>query len=343
MKPEHRAVIDVGTNSIKMLVADTVGGRVQPVLETSAKQAVRLGQGFYATRYLQPLAINAAAQAVADLVARARAFEPVSIRVIATSAVREALNREELVRAVRNACGAELEVITGDREAEWVFRGVTSDPTLAVCPLVILDVGGGSTEVIVTDGRTVCFRRSFDIGAVRLMEILQPRDPPHSGDWRRCEDFLGEFFSGLIAPLMTTSLRDRTDRMRLIGTGGTAACLASMQAKGKQKDWLTAQATRITHADLHAQAERLWSLTLAERKNVPGLPAKRADVIQTGVAIFDAAMPYLHFAEMSVSRRGVRFGVLVNAASAPVVVPKEATPIAAISLPDYQAEPIVAG
>src|SRR5262245_3655645 len=118
MRPEHRAVIDVGSNSIKLLVADTAGGRVRPVLETKAQQPVRLGRGFYSNRRLQPESIIAAAQAVAELAKESRGYSPVSIRAVATSAVRDAHNCEELVRAVRAVCGLQLEVISGDREAE---------------------------------------------------------------------------------------------------------------------------------------------------------------------------------------------------------------------------------
>jgi len=312
IKPEHRAVIDVGTNSIKLLVADTAGGSVRPLLEAGAQQPIRLGRGFYPKRSLRRESIVAAAQAIAQLAKKSRDFSPLSIQTVATSAIREAHNREELVTAVRDACGLELEVISGDREAEWVFRGVASDPAFAGCPSVILDVGGGSTEIIVSNGAEVCFRRSFDLGAVRLMEHLQLRDPPTSTDRSRCEDFLAEFFGGLVTPVLTSSRYSRTEATHLIGTGGTAACLANMKAKGTESDWLVAQAAHIRRSELRAQLERLWKMTLSERKKIPGLPENRADIILTGAAIFEAAMTHFEFAELSVSRRGLRFGALLS-------------------------------
>ena len=148
----RRAVIDVGTNSVKLLVAQVAGHEVRPLLEESKQ--TRLGSGFYETHCLQPEAIASTAKAVARFAEIARQQEVSPIRVIATSAARDALNAQELTSAIEAASGLKVEIISGEQEADWVFQGVTSDQRFASERLLLLDVGGGSTEFILGVGHT---------------------------------------------------------------------------------------------------------------------------------------------------------------------------------------------
>src|SRR5581483_1703046 len=163
----RRAVIDVGTNSVKLLVADVSGQDVRPVWEDSKQ--TRLGSGFYETHRLQPGPIASTARAVALFAGLARECKAVAIRVVATSAARDAVNVADLVSAIEGESGLKVEIISGEQEAEWVFHGATTDPELARQPLLLLDVGGGSTEFIVGQGEHKHFRHSFPLGTVRLM------------------------------------------------------------------------------------------------------------------------------------------------------------------------------
>ena len=176
MKPVRRAVIDVGTNSVKVLVADVTGREVRPLWEESKQ--TRLGQGFYPAHVLQPGPIASSSKAVAEFAAKAAEFGASPPRVIATSAARDAVNRTELTTAIRNACGLSVRVISGDEEAGYVFLGVASDPVLAQEPLLLLDVGGGSTEFILGQGDEKYFSQSFPLGTVRLVEQVPHDDPP---------------------------------------------------------------------------------------------------------------------------------------------------------------------
>src|SRR5580704_320820 len=133
MEAVRRAVIDVGTNSIKLLVADVSGRDVQPVHEESRQ--TRLGSGFYGVRRLQPEPVARTAEAVWEFAEIARERNAASIRVIATSAARDAVNSGDLTAAIERACGLKTEIITGAREAEWVFQGVSTDGDLAKHPL----------------------------------------------------------------------------------------------------------------------------------------------------------------------------------------------------------------
>src|SRR3954465_365492 len=184
MSQTRRAVIDVGTNSIKLLVADVDGHDVRPVCEESSQ--TRLGQGFYETHRLRETAIEATAKAVANFADLAREKEAASIRVIATSAARDAINAEDLTRAIESASKLKVEIISGDFEADYVFQGATSDPRFAQAPLLLLDVGGGSTEFIVGQGEHKHFRHSFPMGSVRQLEKMNPSDPPKPEELAAC-------------------------------------------------------------------------------------------------------------------------------------------------------------
>src|SRR5271165_2009119 len=129
METVRRAVIDVGTNSVKLLVADVAGRDVSPVLEESRQS--RLGRGFYESHRLQPEAVARTVEAVWEFAEIARDKSAVSVRVIATSAARDAVNAADLTNSIERASGLKTEIITGEREAEWVFQGVATDPELA--------------------------------------------------------------------------------------------------------------------------------------------------------------------------------------------------------------------
>ena len=174
--PQRRAVIDIGTNSVKLLVADLADQSLAPVSESSKQ--TRLGAGFYGTRRLLEPAIALTADAVVEFSKTAAELGASNVRLIATSAARDALNVSALSDAIRRRCGLEMEILSGDKEADWVFRGVTTNPKLAQSPVLVLDVGGGSTEFIVGDHAVPQFRSSYGLGTVRLLEQLRPSDPP---------------------------------------------------------------------------------------------------------------------------------------------------------------------
>jgi exopolyphosphatase/pppGpp-phosphohydrolase len=210
MEPVRRAVIDVGTNSVKLLVADVAGREIRPVREQS--QQTRLGHGFYKTHRLKPDAITATATAVAGFAALAREAQAASIRVLATSAAREAVNRDELTTAIEQAAGLKVEAISGEQEAELGFQGVTTDPQLAQAPLLLMDVGGGSTQFIFGRGGRTHFRHSFPLGSVRLLETLPCSDPPKPAELAACRQWLKYFLQTEVRPKLIPEIGDGKQR-----------------------------------------------------------------------------------------------------------------------------------
>lgn len=309
--PIRRAVIDVGTNSVKLLVGDVSAEEVTPVLEDSTQ--TRLGRGFYENHVLQRPAIRETADAVASFAAEAKQLDAKSIRVFATSAARDARNAADLVGAIEKASGLRLEIISGEQEAELAFRGVVSNPQLAKHPLLILDVGGGSTEFIVGEHGHAQFQESFNIGTVRLLEKLPHSEPPKAQELDDCRTWLHHFLDECVVPKVRPALRACSERrVQLIGTGGTSTIIARIQLAIDSYDRDPIEAARISRAQVHRLVERLWSLPLAQRQEIIGLPKKRADVILPGVAIYEAVMDVLGFPELRVSTRGLRYAALMG-------------------------------
>ena len=317
METIRRAVIDVGTNSIKLLVADVRGQTVLPVHEESRQ--TRLGKGFYETHQLQPESIARTAEAVWEFGEIAREKNAASVRVVATSAARDAVNAHQLTSAIERACGLKTEIISGTREADWAFQGVTADTELAQHPLLLLDVGGGSTEFILGHGSKKYFAHSFPLGTVRLMEKFPHADPPTRSEFNTCHDWVKTFLRREVRPLLEPMLKNETGQVYLVGTGGTTSILARLEKKLDRFDREKIERTILTFECVQAQRKNLWRLPLTERKEIPGLPKMRADVILPGVLIFEAVMTEFGFKQLRVSTRGLRFAAVMDQAGETVL------------------------
>lgn len=315
MSVARRAVVDVGTNSVKLLVADVSGRDIQPVCEESKQ--TRLGQGFYETHRLLPASIANTAVAVGVFVEQARNLNAASIRVIATSAARDALNADELITAIERIPGVRLEIISGEQEADWAFQGVTTDPALANIPLLILDIGGGSTEFILGEGAQKHFCQSFRLGTVRLLETIPHSDPPFAEELAETRRWLRDFIEDKIRPALGPALERESIlhegkiSIPLIGTGGTTTILARMETRSETYERAAIENARLSLERVRWHTENLWSMPLEKRQEIIGLPKKRADVILPGAAIMEAVMEAFGFAELRASTRGLRFAALM--------------------------------
>ena len=310
METIRRAVIDVGTNSIKLLIGDVRGEDISPIHEESRQ--TRLGKGFYDSHKLQPEAIAHTAEAVWEFTEIARERNSASIRVIATSAARDAINPTDLTTSIERACGLRTEIISGTREADWAFRGVTTDTGLARLPLLLLDVGGGSSEFILGRGNEKTFARSFPLGTVRLMETIPHSDPPKPKELAAAQAWLQKLLHTEIRPLLEPHLKNQPPEIHLVGTGGTASILARLEKKLDTFDRDQIESATLTFESIQAHRRHLWGLPLEERKKTPGLPERRADVILTGVLIYEMVMAELGFTQLRVSTRGLRFAALLD-------------------------------
>ena len=311
MQTQRRAVIDVGTNSIKLLVADVEGGRVQPVLEQSKQ--TRLGRGFYPAQRLQPKAIAATAQAVAHFAGTAKSAGAVTSRVIATSAARDAINREELIKAIHDVAGLTVEVIAGEKEADLVFRGVSTDPDLTTQRLLILDVGGGSSEFILGEAGKKIYAASVPLGSVRLLEMLTVSDPPSEREFSDACAWVRNMVDTRVRPNLQPLRAGNNDvEPRLMGVGGAASILARIEHSLPDFNREVIDATRLGRGRVNELTRKLWSLPLNDRRKIIGLPPNRADVLLMGTVIFLVIMEAFDFTELRVSTRGLRFAAVLD-------------------------------
>lgn len=312
LTPQRRAMIDVGTNSVKLLVADVAGTDLVPVLEDSKQ--TRLGAGFYETLILQPEPLAKTIKAVARFAEVARDLGAVKLRVIATSAARDARNSYEIQIAIRQATGVDMEIISGDQEAEWAYQGVITDPALARLPLMIVDLGGGSSEFIVAQPGQVIFRKSFKLGTVRLFEKYHPGDPPAADLLEHVRAEVTAFFDNEIVPAVQPMLAKAAadTQPTLVGTGGTTTILARLKLKVDSFERSQLEGTIVTREEISAEVNRQWTMPLQARKALPGMPPKRADIFIFGAIIYQILMSKFPFPTVRVSTRGLRFAALLE-------------------------------
>lgn len=295
------AAIDIGTNTVLLLVAERGRtGELRAVEE--AATITRLGEGVDETRTLAPAAIErtrACLERYAEIVRRHRAG---AVAVVGTSAMRDATGREALLDAVRDLFGVELWVARGEEEARLTFEGATSGLALGADDEVcVFDIGGGSTEVVLgrIDG-AMKFAASYDVGSVRLTERHVTSDPISDDE---VATVLAEAKRAL-APIGALAPSGAP-----IGIAGTVTTLAAVSLRLVPYDGAKVHGHRMTRAELERVVRGLAKMPLAERKAVPGLEPKRADVIVAGGLVVLAVLDLLEKDQIVVSDRGVRWGL----------------------------------
>ena len=280
-------------------------GVVTPIFHKG--EQTRLGRGVFDTGRLRPEAISDTARVVGAFAARAKEEGADTVRVLATSAVREAGNSDQLAAAIA-AGGLELEIIDGQTEAELVLRGVRSLPDLATGPLAIIDVGGGSTELLVADDAALRLQHSFALGTVRWLGSYSVSETPTAVERAKLAQALDDFLDEQVTPKLGGVPLPGT----LVGAGGTPVFLSRIF---KERDDLAAdeiESLRLSLPEVQTLTNRLWQMPLAARGELPGLPANRADVILFGAAIYEAVMMRCGFHELRPTLRGVRYGALLS-------------------------------
>ncbi|HYD43063.1 MAG TPA: Ppx/GppA phosphatase family protein [Anaeromyxobacter sp.] len=300
MSARRFATIDVGTNTVLLLVAERRGDALVPVVERA--EITRLGRGVDATGRLDPAAIRDTVAVLVAYAREARALGVEGIACVATSAARDAANGAEFFAAARDEAGLAPEVIPGNEEARLVYVTAHRDFT---GPLAVLDVGGGSTEFIVGEGAAPRARVSLQVGAVRVTERHVHAHPIAPAELAAMREDARRSFVAL------SDLRPAAGA-RLVGVAGTVTTLSAVAQALPRYDGEKVHGASLALAEIEGLVERMARLPVAGRAALPGMEPKRADVIVAGAIVVAEAMRAAGFSELTVSDRGVRWGLLYD-------------------------------
>ena len=298
------AAVDVGTNSVLLLVAERApDGTVRPVREEA--DITRLGRGVDRTGVLSPEGMEATLEVLSRFAALARADGARAVVVTATSAARDARNGAEFLARARERTGATVEILSGDEEARLSYLAVAQDfaAEAGEAGLLAIDVGGGSTEFVHGRGREVLFRRSLDIGSVRLTQRCVRIDPPTVAEQEAIRD---------VVRTALTSLPALPREVRVVGVAGTVTSLFAIGHGIEPYDAARVHGGWLALEEVARVRARLCVLPLAERRVLPDMQPKRADVLPAGALLFETALSHLGTPGARVSDRGLRWGVLLD-------------------------------
>ena len=304
------AVVDLGSNAVRLQIAQaTPDGAVIVLSEDRAP--VRLGEQVFRTGRLASNAIARTAVALARFAGLAQRAGAASVRAVATAAVREASNRQQLVRTIRNHCGIHVEVISGAEEARLVCLGVLQGgpPTERA---LLLDIGGGSTEIIAARGEEPENALSLQLGSVRLTEFFVKTDPISRKETRLVDEAVQDAV-GQIDPLLVGKFK------RITGAAGTTGAVAALSRRLHHQ--APGGAAPVTHEEVRHVLEHLRGTSAKQRRKL-GVDEQRLDIIYAGTAILEGVMRKLRVEEFAVTTRSLRDGLMADLVRRVVRAPK---------------------
>lgn len=302
------ATIDVGTNTALLLVAEVdEDGALVPLYE--ARRFIRLGEGVDATRRVTEAAMQRLRAALLDYRTLAETYGVAEIAVGATSASRDARNQAVLIDFVRRETGLRYEILSGPEEATWSFRGALSVLHDLDGPCAVIDIGGGSTEIVVGDaaGR-ITARHSLDVGSVRLTERFFSKQPPLLSEIERAEAFITRTLDEAVLPLNAT--------IPLVSAAETPLLLALVDRGASSWDELGPSNVALEADVVHRWRGRLLAMTYDEVLALnPALLAGRGDVFPAAVLLFDTVLQHFGLSTCRVSPRSLRHGLALRFAA----------------------------
>ncbi len=304
------AAIDIGTNSIHLLVAsvDTILHTFN--IETTEKRTTRLGEKSPDSNELTELAINRALEALKSFKALAESYKVDALIAVATSAVREASNGKEFLQRVREELQLEVDLISGIEEARLIYLGVLSVIPFNETPHLLIDIGGGSTELILADERDARALTSSKVGAVRLQVNYVQEEPIPSERLK----FLKTFIKISLDEAVEKVIRriKKKEQPLMVATSGTAMAIGGLLQSEENIDKRKIHGSKIKKQDLNALVKKLASKTFEERCKSSSLNPRRAEIIVPGALILQSAMEMLNMEEVILCERSLREGVIFD-------------------------------
>ena len=293
------AALDLGSNTFLCLICEVNHGKIEKIYSDEV-QVVRLGQGLAASKKFHPDALARAQKTLAEFAQTMAKHKPEKVLAMATSAARDAENKEELFKICRDL-NIPLEIISGDQEAQVTYSGSVSGMKSSDTKTLVVDIGGGSTEFIVGLGSKLLSGHSQNIGCVRLTEKFIPSQPTSLADIENCKN-------EILKVVRESKLKLNLDIDQILAVAGTPTALVTAEIGGF--DAFKIDGYKLTKEKLSEWLSKLARATVEEKQNM-GIPVGRADVILVGVLILLATLEVFCKDEMIVSTRGVRYGVAI--------------------------------
>ncbi|WP_458010767.1 Ppx/GppA phosphatase family protein [Candidatus Solincola sp.] len=308
------ASVDIGTNSVRLLVAQVEEGEGGPLLHTLHRRMTitRLGQGVDRKGRLDPEAEERTLRVLMEYRALLDAEGVRTVEAAATSAVRDASNAASFLERTAEVLGIRPRVLSGEEEALLSFLGATHDlgePPESFGLILVVDIGGGSTEIILGRGRRVLAARSLNVGCVRMAERFLSSDPPAPAELARMDDHLGKELAALAKEM------GRPRPGLAVGLAGTITTVAGIRLGLSEYDGEAIHHTWLTRSEVEEEYRRLASLSLEERKRYMCLEPDRADVIVGGSAVLNAVMAGFALDRLLVSEKDILDGLVLRAAA----------------------------
>jgi exopolyphosphatase/guanosine-5'-triphosphate,3'-diphosphate pyrophosphatase len=299
------AAVDIGSNSVRLKIARLQAGRLRSLHED--REVTRLGEGVFGSGFLTPDSIATTVKVLRRFHRATQQIVTDSVRVVATSALRDARNAQAFLEWVRSATGWRVEIISGVEEARLIHLGLISSGRVDRSPTLMMDLGGGSCELTVSHGGHIRNAVSLPLGAVRLTNEFLRHDPIRKGELKRLRGFI------------TREINRNTDRIgtaklkNVIATSGTAAALAAVAShlrRGARQ-----QRAMVSSAEMKRIAKRLARLPVVERRKIEGIGPRRAEIIVAGAIVYQELLDKLRLRGFRYSPLGLRDGILAQMAA----------------------------
>ncbi|MBI5656229.1 MAG: Ppx/GppA family phosphatase [Geobacter sp.] len=304
MKPERLAAIDIGTNSIRSIVVEVDPTGATRVLDDE-KVAVRLGEGLHENGVISPAACKRAMDALSRLKKIIEGFGVRAIEAVATSAVRKAANGAEFIEAIRQETGLDVSVISGEEEAELAAYSAFNNFELEGTRQLLVDIGGGSLELVTTVGHHIDEITSLELGAVYLTETFLRSDPVTDREHQRLRRQIRK-------TIKSTFASELIPTAGLIGSGGTITAIGSMIMASRREEYGSLHGYELLRSDVVHLLAMLLRKNTRELRSIPGLNPDRADIIIAGVTVVDELMDIAQANLLRVNERGIREGLILK-------------------------------
>jgi len=301
---DRLAAIDIGTNSIRCIVVEADKAGKFRVLDDE-KATVRLGEGIVQDNAIAPAAWQRAMDALDRMKKIAEGYGIIAIEAVATSAVRRATNGQEFVKAVSDTVGLDISIISGEEEAELATLSAINNFDMTGTSYAMLDIGGGSAEVITAVGHHVEEVYSFELGSIVLTENFILTDPPSKGDCLKLRRHIRK-------TLKAKDIGGISKIQCLIGSGGTVNSIAAMVMAMRREEYGSGHGYEVSRAEIAHLLNILLSKDLKGRKAIPGLNVDRADIIIAGVMVVHELMGLSGANLLKINERGLREGLILK-------------------------------